>query len=149
MLNDIKGDMLKQAPKGEVICMPVNTVGVAGKGLALWMKLHLPHTMDIYIRACRRSTISTGDLVVSCEEDWWIALIPTKYHWKNGSYPALIDLSVARLVRFMEDNFHPVVHMPRLGCGVDTGGLDYNTIVRPILAKYFEKSDLIANVYYL
>lgn len=147
MLTDVRGDMLKQAPKGDVIVIPVNTVGAAGKQLAAYMKLALPSTYERYLKACKRGTIATGEMVVTCEKDWWVACFPTKYHWKRPSDTGLMEISLRRLVTYMEEHNLSTVHMPRIGCGKYTGTLNYDTEVRPLIAKYFEDSELTAVVY--
>jgi len=147
MLTDIQGDMLKMAPKGDMIIIPVNTVGAAGKQLAAYMKLALKYSYERYLKACKKGTIATGEMIVTCEKDWWIALFPTKYHWKNPSELGLIEISLKRLIAYMEAHGLSTVHMPRIGCGKYTGNLDYDREVRPLIAKYFDDSELHCIVY--
>lgn len=147
MYNEITGNMLKLAPQGDIIAIPVNTVGVAGRGLALYMRNHFPETYQRYTRACRKGTIDKGELLVTCENNWWIAAIPTKYRWQNPSVPELIDESLQRLKDYMEKHALAVCHLPELGCGKATGQLSYERDVRPLIEKHFGQSDLVANVY--
>lgn len=77
-------------------------------------------------------------------------MIPTKYNWKDPvANKDLIRVSVARLVCWMRKNHVTSAHMPRLGCGVKTGKLDWLMDVEPIIREAFEKNndDLTAYVY--
>lgn len=147
MINDIVGSLF-DAPRGSLIGIPVNTVGVAGKGLALYMKKRWPNTKDIYDKACRRGTIATGTLIVNDEEEFKVALLPTKYDWRNPSDPKLIEVTLLRLREYMERNAIDECHIPRIGCGETTGMLSYKTVVRPLIVKTFVDTELTVNVYF-
>lgn len=147
MYIEVVGDMLASSVEGELVGIPVNCIGVAGKGLAAYMKFHLPDTTRLYYKACKRARISTGELTVGNEHEKWWALLPTKYDWRSDSDVGLIDVSLSRLVEYMDANLHPVVKLPQLGCGVNTGGLNYEVMVKPLILKHFEHSHLTAIVY--
>ena len=50
MLEEIHADLVKQTPPQSLLVIPVNIVGVAGKGLALWMRLRFPIAYDYYVK---------------------------------------------------------------------------------------------------
>lgn len=139
MLVERSGDMIKSVPQGGVIGIPVNCVGVAGKGLAKWMKVRFPKVTDYYIKQCRNGSIGTG--VLSVIDTGWndvrIALIPTKFHWKPNSPIELIEVSLVRLKSWMLQNDIREVHLPKLGCGNKTGSLDWEQDVKPLFVKIF------------
>lgn len=137
MIFERSGNMFEQAPIGALIGMPVNTVGVAGKGLALHMKLRYPDAHQVYKNACRRGKIATGDLIVADCIVFKLAMLPTKYNWVNPSDTGLIDSTLSRLLDYMRQHKIEEVYIPHLGCGIGTGMLDYQQDVRPLIVKHF------------
>lgn len=137
MLLDVKGDMFKRAPKGALVGIPVNTVGVGGKGLACLMKLRWPEAYKKYCKDCRRGRIASGELCVYDVGDYRLAMLPTKYYWGNPSDKGLITITAKRLLTYMEGTFEEDCYIPQLGCGDKTGTLDYEVDVRPILDEVF------------
>jgi len=147
MLVDIKGDMLKLAPKGSLVGIPVNTVGVAGKGLACYMRERWKKAHEHYVKACRRGRIATGELVTYEVDAFTLAFLPTKYHWPDPSVPDLIKVTLARLDKYMEQNLITECHIPRIGCGETTGTLDYRTEVRPLIEARFGDNNVTDTLY--
>lgn len=147
VINDITGSMLKLAPKGSVIAIPVNTVGVHGRGLALYMRTMYKTALGRYMRLCKSGKINTGDMEVVQEEAFQVALFPTKHQWRNASCTRLIHRSAVRLRNYLDAHGITEVHLPRVGCGKETGQLDYETDVRPILNEVFANSGIQVNVY--
>lgn len=141
MLFERSGDMFQQAPFGALIGIPVNTIGVAGKGLALHMKKRYPEAHKVYLRACRDGPILDGELVVVDMVHFKLAMMPTKYNWTEPSSPDLIDETMNRLYEYMLAHEIEECHIPRLGCGIATGMLDYESEVKPILVHYFAEDE--------
>lgn len=141
MIIEINGNMFNHAPMGALVGIPVNTVGVAGRGLALYMKQRFPEAKDQYVKACRKGKIDHGELVVCDVVSYKLAMLPTKYSWTNPSDPQLIDRTVQRLLNYMIENDIQEAHIPRIGCGIGTGMLDFQTDVKPILEHYFGKDE--------
>lgn len=137
MVFEHTGNMFQMAPMGALVGIPVNTVGVAGKGLALHMKQRYPEAHEQYKQACRRGRIAGGELLVVDVIAYKLAMLPTKYNWVNPSEPGLIDQTLYRLVEYMRANSIEEAHIPRLGCGVATGMLDYEEDVSPIIQFHF------------
>lgn len=147
VINDIDGSMLKLAPKGSVVVIPVNTVGVTGRGMALYMRTVYKEAFARYMRQCRRGRIDVGPMDVVEDGGFEVALFPTKYDWRDGSSIALIRRSAERLRNYLDTEKITEVHMPRVGCGTYTGQLDYVEEVRPILDEVFANSGIQVNVY--
>lgn len=138
MLVEVKGDLLKTYKGvGPLIVVPVNKVGVAGRGLALWMRMRFQEAYERYEKHCRRGNIALGELKVYDAVTYKLAFFPTKHYWNNDSDPALIRQSVRRLFEYMEDNDIREAHAPQFGCGQHTGRLDWYRDVRPIVEEYF------------
>lgn len=147
LIVDIAGDIFLDSAEGDVVCIPVNTVGTAGKGLALHMRLNYPETYKKYLKACKRGRIATGEPTVVYENGRRLALVPTKYEWRNPSDPQLIEISLVRLKKYLKDNGIENCHIPRLGCGETTGRLDYESVVKPLIRKVFANSGIRVTVY--
>lgn len=147
MLFDLKKDLIKTAPKKALLGIPVNTVAVTGKGMALYMKLRWPEANKYYVSQCRKGRISNGDLTVYDVGDFLIAFLPTKIHWSNPSTTAIVDHTLHRLYEYMIKNEITDVHLPQLGCGVTTGQLNYRSDVHPLMAKYFGQEEMNVNAF--
>lgn len=148
MIKDVVGDLIKDTDPLDLIIIPVNTIGVAGKGLAAWMKFNLPLSHEYYKKQCRKGAIDQRELKVTNLDGRLIALFPTKHNWRNSAIPSLIKSSLIRLRTYMFTNNILSAHMPLIGCGVGTGGLDYNTVVRPLILEIFENTPLTIYVYH-
>lgn len=140
MVKEMSGSLLNIAPKGALICIPVNTVGIAGKGMAKYMKLRWPDAHEHYVRECKRGRISNGELKTYVEDDFHVAFFPTKIHWSNPSLTSLIQSSLTRLHEFMVGNQIDECWMPAVGCGKDTGQLDFYRDIKPLVTGEFEES---------
>lgn len=147
MVIEMKGSLLQQAPRGSLIGVPVNTCGVAGKGMAKYMKLRWPLAYEFYVKECKRGRMRTGILKCYSTDDFLIAFIPTKIHWSNPSTTDLVEASLVRLKEFMIDGDIDTCWLPALGCGHNTGQLDYETAVKPLVYKHFKDSEKVINLF--
>lgn len=128
-------DLLK-AP-AEVITIPVNTVGVMGKGLALYAKKRWPKVFEAYVEYCKSGLLEIGVPVLHANHrDRAILLFPTKKHWRDPSKLEYIEDGLKYLVTNESDFGFSSIAFPPLGCG--NGGLDYPTQVKPVLIEYLE-----------
>ncbi len=127
----------------DVLTIPVNCVGVPGKGLAKEFARRYPEAADIYKDMCkptegwRPGTVQ----IVGPEDDRaavnYIILFPTKDHWKHPSRLEWIERGLENMV----DLFDPagelgrfevnVLAVPALGCGL--GGLAWKNVEPLIL----------------
>lgn len=123
-----KGDML--ADTSIVPVIPVNTVGVAGAGLAKQWATQYPDLHHRYMQM----RIDAGAPVIVASGASCAVLFPTKRHWKNPSNIHDIRTGLANLpgvVLHMDAAFG----IPKLGCGL--GGLDWDE-VKPFVAFYLD-----------
>ena len=149
MIIDINGSMFKLAPAGSLVGIPVNTVGVTGKGLAKYMEVRWPEARSHYWRECKRGRMSVGELKTFVTDDYHLAFVPTKFYWGNPSTVVQINDSLARLSDYMTVNGIKECHISELGCGKQTGMLDYRRDVLPLMLRYFSDSHpLTAYVYH-
>ena len=98
--------------------IPVNTVGVMGKGLALQFKQKYPNIFEAYRKECYQGKLHVGNITI--HEDY--VMFPTKDHWKNDSTKEIIKASLEALKELLfiievKLNKHPDVYIPRIGCG--------------------------------
>lgn len=130
MVEVVSGDIWQTSAKAIVV--PVNTVGVAGKGLALQCKRLYPEWYVAYRKACERKEIKPGRVWVwSSEDGRYIIAFPTKEHWRQSSRLNDIRLGLYHLVRVMRAYEIPSIAIPALGCGL--GGLEWDVVRSMIL----------------
>ena len=113
--------------------IPMNMVGVAGKGLAKYWSINYPQYLDTYRQACFDKQFNSTNLLTF--ED--CLLVPTKQHWKDKSTSVLVYQTIKGLRTYILNNLENLTHItiPKLGCGVNTGQLDYHQVVKPMLIK--------------
>jgi hypothetical protein len=83
--------------------------------------------------------MTAAEMTVCETKDGLLAMFPTKYHWANPSDVELIRQSANRLKEYMESKNIELVCMPRVGCGKQTGQLDWESEVKPIFEEVFPK----------
>lgn len=132
MMQFTQGNLL-EAP-AEALVNTVNTVGVMGKGIALMFKEAFADNTAAYERACRRSEVEVGRMLVTRRDSLigpkWIINFPTKKHWRHPSRLEWIEAGLADLVRVIRDEGIRSIAVPPLGAG--NGGLDWSE-VRPLV----------------
>lgn len=112
---------------------PVNTVGVAGKGLAKAFAKRFPETAYYrYLDHCRSGRLQLGK--VSCAMDVKsgkeIVFFPTKRHWRELSNLADIQDGLESLRAMIKLRGWPSIAIPALGCGC--GGLNWRRVLPAI-----------------
>ena len=134
-----KGDLFESG--AEALVNPVNTVGVAGKGLALEFKKRFPENHLQYVRHCKNNPAwMAGEGAITYDygglfdyKPRYIFNVATKFHWRvpstlHGINNALVDLVVALLKTDPK-----TVAVPALGCGL--GGLNWGDVFPLMEAK--------------
>lgn len=120
----------------------VNTVGVAGKGIALQFRLAFPENFKEYAAAARAGTVVPGRMLVvgtnQLSGPRFIVNFPTKRHWRNRSRLEDIELGLVDLVRVIEAYGIRSIAVPPLGCG--NGGLEWSK-VRPLIESALSSVD--------
>ena len=113
--------------RAKALVNTVNTVGVMGKGIALQFKEAYPHNFNVYRKACKAGTFSTGQVLVVPDHDAFgerlIINFPTKAHWRSPSTYAFVETGLIALRHYLEENAVESIAIPPLGCG--NGGLEW------------------------
>lgn len=117
----------------------VNTVGVAGKGIALQFRQAFPENYRMYERAAKKGEVKPGRMFVTptgyIQPPYYIINFPTKRHWRNASRIDDIEAGLRDLVRAIGDYNISSIAVPPLGCG--NGGLPWDD-VRPLILRHLE-----------
>jgi O-acetyl-ADP-ribose deacetylase (regulator of RNase III) len=121
----------------QVLVNTVNTQGVMGKGVAAKFKSIYPEMFSQYRTLCELNKIDVGILWIYKTPHKWILNFPTKKHWRNPSKPEYIEAGLRKFYdRYADFGIHSIA-FPALGCG--NGGLDWESVVKPIMEKYLKK----------
>jgi O-acetyl-ADP-ribose deacetylase (regulator of RNase III) len=144
-----RGDIFHD--QAEALVIPVNTVGVAGAGLAKQAAERYPEWKKDYIAACKHHLRSEGDVWV-----WYrflfgaedpprlIVALATKTHWRSPSSLEGLQRGLVALSNLPWLPDTPALAMPALGCG--RGGLDWK-VVHPMIEGAFGASRLNVRLY--
>ena len=137
----------------QTIVITVNCVGVMGKGIALYVKQHVPEAYEEYRELCNLGKMKIGKLAIFEKEvpilktdDGYKKLLffPTKMHWRNKSDLFEIRKGLEYFVGHYEDMGVKSIAFPALGCG--NGGLSWNG-VRPLMLEYLDNLDIPIEIY--
>lgn len=138
------GDLFSS--RSQTLTIPVNLVGVMGKGLAKECKERYPDVFRVYRELCRQGVLAKAGLAtVPIEKGKQILLFPTKRHWRDPSPLALIEEGLTCLTQHHELMDIQSLAVPKLGCGA--GGLRFDE-VRPLLVKHLETLPFDVQLYY-
>jgi O-acetyl-ADP-ribose deacetylase (regulator of RNase III) len=126
----------------------VNTVGVAGKGIALQFKQRFPSYYNTYQYLCRNGHMEPGRVAItpskSKDGPRYIVSFPTKKHWKNPSQLEWIIDGLDDLRFIISEHKIRSIAIPPLGCG--NGRLNYDD-VKPIIIEKLGDLDCYIEVY--
>jgi len=122
-----KDENILRAPSGFVV-IPVNGVGVMGKGLALQFKQKFPIGYNYYRDVCNSGEFD-GKYIDGWEE---FIFFKTKEHWRDPSImediiKGLYELKEVLIEDFLMDD----INIPKIGCGL--GGLDWVLVKNAII----------------
>lgn len=131
-----RGDMFSLEEKGVAITIPVNTVGVMGKGVALRFKREHPLLYKTYREMCKTNAFKIGHPIVFIDYKGTYVLFPTKKHWRNPSQISWIRDGLEHIKNNLA-NLHQIA-MPALGCG--NGHLEWS-LVKDVVVSTFGKDD--------
>ena len=126
--------------------IPVNLVGVMGKGLALAARKRWPDLLKTYRQALRERTLTgpgrnvLGQLMPARVHVWEtngqrVVLAATKQHWRAPSPPELVRATIDALGNAVKAAGGREVNVPPIGCGL--GGLSHE-LVKPWVLKAAE-----------
>ncbi|RME09033.1 MAG: appr-1-p processing domain-containing protein [Bacteroidetes bacterium] len=139
----VKGNILET--ECDAIVNPVNCVGVAGRGLALQMKLKYPRQYEAYRELCLKKKMRPGKVFFYKEREKYIISFPTKDHWMRGTRLVYIKDGIVDLF-WKLPNFPNVssIAFPALGCG--EGGLPWHVVKNEMLDSLQCRSGLKIDV---
>lgn len=128
-LSYVSEDMFGVKYKDYTKIIPVNLVGVGGRGLALYWKKKQPEDFEEYQRLCRCGELN--NLTPTRMGNY--ILVPTKGYWGNPStvFQLRESLIGLRYLMLREGSRYQYI-LPLLGCGKETGGLKAD-VVEPII----------------
>lgn len=135
----------------QTILCPINVVGVMGKGLAKQFKERVPGLFDFYRG---RYGTSPDDIerrlfqleVFSLSASKKVLLFPTKGDWRKPAIPLAIRANLITLVEHYETMGITSLGVPKLGCGEDTGQLDWDKEIGPMVRGCFDSVPLPVKV---
>lgn len=130
----------------ETIAIPVNCVGVMGKGLALQYKQKHPNGFDMYKKMCDSREIRPGVCGLIKEKNGSSFLMfPTKNDWKLPSKLEYVDEGLECLKANYRNLGIKSIALPALGCGL--GGLKWADVKKLVFDKFSgEKLNVILYV---
>lgn len=137
------GNILSDESKAIVI--PVNTLGIAGAGLARQWALHYPDEHRLYGIVCKHKRFSIGEVLpVISAPDRLFLCFPTKIVPQKRSELVWIEDGLSDLRRLIPTLLIQSLALPALGCGL--GGLPWRE-VRPLIEKHLGGLKIPVRVY--
>ena len=140
---EIKGNLLDSAY--QTLVVPVNTVGVMGKGLARHFDLCFPGLLQQYRNACKEGVFEKkGIFVYTLSKDKKILCFPSKRDWRHPSKLIWIEESLKAIARDYKELGITELAIPAVGCGL--GGLQWER-VRELIYKYLDPLEIDIEVF--
>lgn len=141
MIKETDGNLLDSP--AEALVNTVNTVGVAGKGIALQFRQAYPGNFRAYERAAKNGDVVPGRMFVwstgQLQLPHYIINFPTKRHWRGNSRLSDIISGLQDLVGVIAEYQIKSIAVPPLGCG--NGGLKWSD-VRPLIVDALKDLDV-------
>ena len=130
----------------QAVVIPVNTLGIAGAGLARQWAIHYPAEARVYITACKDKRLKVGGIlpVLSSVDDHIFLCFPTKITPYNRSELIWIEDGLSALKRLVPHLRIQSLAVPALGCGL--GGLPWNEVVS-LIERHLGELKALIHVY--
>lgn len=132
MITYVVSDLFQSPAK--VLVNTVNTVGAMGKGLAYEFRRLYPQMYERYVALCAEERFQVGQLWLYKTPHKWVLNFPTKAHWRDPSRMEYLEAGLQKFVDTYAEQGLTSVSFPMLGAGL--GGLDWETMVRPVMERY-------------
>jgi O-acetyl-ADP-ribose deacetylase (regulator of RNase III) len=146
MIHEERGNLL--TADADALVNTVNTVGVAGKGIALQFRQAYPDNFRAYAQAAKRGQVVPGRMFTwetgQLGRPRFIINFPTKRHWRGNSRLEDIREGLRCLVQVIKAHEISSIAVPPLGCG--NGGLDW-TDVRTLIFDALGSLDIDVLLY--
>ncbi len=143
MITYVSGNLF--CSPAQVLVNTVNTVGVMGKGVAREFKRIYPEMFTQYCELCESGQLDIGKLWLFKTLNKWILNFPTKKHWRSPSRQEYIEEGLKKFAKQYAKVGIYSIAFPPLGCG--NGGLDFNSVVRPLMKHYLKDLPINAFIY--
>jgi O-acetyl-ADP-ribose deacetylase (regulator of RNase III) len=126
-LQEVDGDLLRIARKGEAIGHGCNCDGVMG-GLAAHVEAHWPQLAQVYRAACRAGTFTLAAVLPWLDDSTgvWIYNLATQQHPGADARLEAIDASVRAAIVHAREHEVARIYLPRIGAGI--GGLPWEDV---------------------
>lgn len=124
----------------QTIVITVNCVGIMGAGIAQDAKYRWPLIYDSYAKKCSLNQFGIGEILWETSESQFVALFPTKTHWRMPSKIGYIKSGLQTLRKDIIEKSINSVALPYLGCS--NGGLEWAEVKPLIKTILSEISDL-------
>lgn len=132
----------------QTLIVPVNMVGIAGKGLAKQFKERYPGWYSAYAQDCHTRLIRTEGYSIwrdPDDKDRVIYSMPTKVHWRDNSNLNLIMTSLIKLAEVARREELYSIAIPAIGCG--EGKLDWDEDVYPLIKSILSHMEASIGIY--
>lgn len=134
----------------QTIVCSINTMGAMGKGIALTFKQRVPGLYDYYRARYQDQPPHFPSVnrleVYEVDPRRKVLLFPTKDNWRYPSKLGMIRDNLAQLAATYEDLGITSLGMPLIGCGFQTGRLDWTNMVRPLVYEYLDPLPLSVKI---
>jgi O-acetyl-ADP-ribose deacetylase (regulator of RNase III) len=139
----VDGDVVSS--KLQTIVNTVNCVGVMGTGIAKTFRDRFPEMFRDYKRRCLNKQVKLGEPYVFSTLVQNIVNFPTKHHWSDTSDVKRIEQGLIYLTSKIQTWKIKSLAIPALGC--NNGGLDFETIVLPLMIHYLKPLGIPVHIY--
>ena len=130
--------------KAQAIVIPVNTIGIAGAGLAhQWARLY-PQAAAVYRYACRARQLHIGKVILVKENGAAFICLPTKTIPQYASELRYVEQGLIALRQKLADWKIESIAVPALGCGL--GRLPWKD-VEALIEQYLDELEIPVHVY--
>lgn len=122
----------------QTIACPINVVGAMGKGLAEQFKLKVPGLFEYYRTHYGNSEEGWQRRIHQLElftvrPDKRVLLFPTKGLWRQPAILSAIEANLSQVAENYDRVGITSLGIPMLGCGFDTGQLNWERDVEPLV----------------
>ena len=127
----------------QAIVIPVNTIAVAGTGLAKQAADSIPGWLEDYKQAC--TYLEVGSVTIYRVDEYHVVVsFPTKRDWRDPSKLEWIDAGLKALVKACHVEKIESIAIPMLGCG--KGELAWEDVC-PLIYKHFDGAPIHVAIY--
>ena len=131
--------------ESKAIVIPVNTMGIAGAGLARQWKIQYPDEHRLYVEVCKDHRLNIGEvLALVSVPDHLFLCFPTKIVPQKRSELVWIEDGLSDLRQLILTLLIKSIALPALGCGL--GGLHWKD-VKPLIEKHLGGLKIPVRVY--